>query len=180
MMTTATHDYHLTVRAAGKTYSLDFRQAFFFAYSLARTRKFKEASPIFETLMRSDEDGLLATIMLAYCKAGLRDYAASSELLRAVFPEDANEKADQLHTAFVYVSVGMWADAVQELAAMAKECPDLPVICLLVGDLMLSQRKQTKALMCWKLAVARDHGNGAVAATAKRLFSSQAKQNTRT
>ena len=73
-----------------------------------------------------------------------------------MFPEDAKEKADQLHAAFVYMSLGMWADAVQELTAMTQECPELPVICLLVGDLLILQRKQTKALMCWNLAVMRN------------------------
>jgi thioredoxin-like negative regulator of GroEL len=177
MMTNTTREYRLNVRAGEKTYSLDFRQAFFFGYSLARTRKFKEASPLFEALMRSDDGGPSATIMLAYCRAGLRDYAGSRELLDAVFPESAKEKADRLHTAFVYLSVGMWADAVHELALMAQECPDLPLVCLLVGDVMLLRRRRTKALMCWKLAVARDRGNGEVAATARRLFSSQAKQH---
>jgi thioredoxin-like negative regulator of GroEL len=176
MMTTATHEFRLKVRADGKNYSLDFQQAFFFGYTLARTRRFKEAATIFEALMRADEGGSLATIMLAYCKAGLRDFAASSELLSAVFPEDAKEKAEQLHTAFVFLSLQMWPDAVQELAPLAQECPDLPVVCLLVGDIMLVQRKRNKALMCWKMAVARDRGNGAVAATAKRLFNSQVKQ----
>ena len=120
-MTTATDEYRLKVRSAGKTYSLDFRRAFYFGYAMARTRKFKEASPLFEALTRSGEGGSLATIMLAYCKAGLRDYAGSSELLNAVFPEDAKETADQLHAAFVYMSLGMWADAVQELTAMAQD-----------------------------------------------------------
>ena len=54
------------------------------------------------------------------------------------------------------------------------------MICLLVGDLLILQRKRTKALMCWNLAVARDDDNGAVAATAKRLLSSQVKPPTQT
>jgi thioredoxin-like negative regulator of GroEL len=179
-MTTATQEYRLKVRASGKTYHLNCRQAFYFGYALARTRKFTEASPIFEALTRSDEDGSSATIMLACCKAGLKDYAASSELLNEVFSEDRKEKADQLHAAFVYLSLGMWADAVQELTAMAQECQDLPVICLLLGDLLAFQRKRTKAIICWRLAVARDRGNGAVGTTAKRLLSSQMKQHTKT
>jgi thioredoxin-like negative regulator of GroEL len=183
MMTTTTHEYRLKVHAAGKNYSLDLRQAFYFGYALARTRRFKEASAIFEALVQSDEGGPSVTIILAYCKVSLRDYTASRELLDTVFPEDAKDKADQLHTAFVYMSVGMWADAVQELAAMVQGCPDLPVVCLLVGDLLVRLRKRTKALMCWRLAVARDRGKGAVgavAATAKRLLSAQMKQPTRT
>lgn len=88
-MTTATHEFRLKVHAVGKNYNLDFRQAFFFGYTLARTRRFKEAAPLFEVLMRAEEGVSPAAIMLAYCKAGLRDFAASRELLNAVFPEDA-------------------------------------------------------------------------------------------
>ena len=51
VMTSATHEHHLNIRAAGKTYSLDFRQAFRFGYTLLRTRKFKDAAPVFEAMM---------------------------------------------------------------------------------------------------------------------------------
>lgn len=179
-MATATHEYRLNVRAAGKTYSFNFRQAFRFGHALLRTRRFKEASQVFEAMTHSGSRDPLAMIMLAYCKAGLQDYAASKALLCQVFADGNFAKADQLHTAFVYLSVGMCTDAVQELTALARECPDLPVLCLLLGNLLASQRKQTKAIQCWKLAVARDRSDGAVAATARRLVSAQVKQHTRT
>ena len=38
-MTTVTDEYRLTVRSAGKTYNLDFHQAFYFGYAMAKTRK---------------------------------------------------------------------------------------------------------------------------------------------
>ncbi len=179
-MTTTTHEYRLKVRAGGKTYSLDFRRAFVFAYLLTRTRKFKEALPVFEALTRSNGHDPSATIMLAYCRAVLKDFTGSRELLDTVFSEDVKERADQLHTAFVYLSVGMVADAGAELVVLAQECPNLPVICLLVGDLLVSQRRQAKGIACWKLAVARDRDDGAITATVKRLSSPQGKRHEKT
>jgi predicted Zn-dependent protease len=172
-MTPAIHEYHWNVRAAGKTYSLDFRQAFRFGYALAKARKFKAAARVFQALRHSEDAGSLATIMLAYCKAGLGDYGGSSALLCDVFPNDNKTRLDQLHTAFVYASMGMWEDASRELAELTRRCPRVPVICLLLGDLLASQGRGDKALTCWRLAAARDRRDGAVAAVARRAISSQ-------
>jgi hypothetical protein len=172
-MASATHEHHLNIRAAGKTYNLDFRQAFRFGYTLLRTQKFKDAASVFEAMMHLGDHDHLAAIMLAYCKAGLRDYAASNALLCEAFGDGEKTRAEQLHATFVYLSLQMWPDAVQELAAMAEECPDLPVICLLLGDLLLIQRKPTKAVQCWRLAGKRDASSGAVAMVARQLIASQ-------
>ncbi len=179
MVAIATNEYHLNVHTAGKDYSLDFRQAFRFGYTLLRTRKFKEAAQVFEAMSHINVPGKPATIMLAYCKVGLKDYAASSTLLCQVFT-DEKEKADQLHTAFVYMSVGMWADAIEELAAMASQCPELPAICLLLGDVFALQNKRAKAILSWRLAVTRDQGNGAVATVARQLIGPQAELHVQT
>ncbi len=127
-MSSATHEHHLNIRAAGKTYSLDFRQAFRFGYTLLRTRKFTDAAPVFEAMIRLGDHDHLAAIMLAYCKAGLRDYAASNALLCEAFGDGAKPNAEQLHATFVYLSLQMWPDAVQELTTMANEHADLPVV----------------------------------------------------
>jgi tetratricopeptide (TPR) repeat protein len=179
MMTPATHEYHLNVHAAGKTYSLDVRQAFRFGYTLLRTRKLKEAAQIFEAMTHAETPSRPATIMLAYCRAGLKDYAASSALLCQLFAgENERDKADRLHTAFVYMSVGMWADAIEELAALARQCPELPSVCLLLGDLFALQHKRTKAILCWRMAAKRDHDGGAITAVVRQLVSSQVKPST--
>ena len=174
-MASATHEYHLNVRAAGKTYGLDFRQAFRFGYTLLRTRRFKDACRVFEGMMHSKTPDPLATIMLAYCKAGLKDYAANNALLCQVFGDDEKAKADQLHAAFVYLSVGMWTDAIVELTTLERQCPDLPAICLLLGDVLAYQGRRTEAIVCWRLAAARDHDGGAVAAVARQLVAAQTK-----
>lgn len=179
-MASATHEHHLSIRAAGKTYSLDFRQAFRFGYTLLRTRKFKDAASVFEAMIRLGDHDHLAAIMLAYCKAALRDYAASNALLCEAFGEGEKTRAEQLHATFVYLSLQMWPDAVQELTTMAEECPNLPVICLLLGDLLLIQRKPAKAIQCWRLAGKRDANGGAVAMVATQLVASQTASHERT
>jgi tetratricopeptide (TPR) repeat protein len=174
MMTPATREYHLNVHAAGKNYNLDFRQAFRFGYTLLRTRKFKDAAQIFEAMAHAAAPGRLATIMLAYCRAGLKDYAASNALLCQLFAEESERvKADQLHAAFVYMSVGMWTDAIEELTALARQYPELPSVCLLLGDLFALQHKRTKAVLCWRMAAKRDHDGGAITAVVRQLVSSK-------
>jgi predicted negative regulator of RcsB-dependent stress response len=178
-METAIHEYPLHVRAGGKTYSLDFRQAFQFGYTLLRTGKYTEATQIFETMTHSGSSIQLPTIMLAYCKALVKDYEASQSLLMAAFPDNKIVVADQLHTAFVYVSLGMWDDAFRELAEVVRQYTDLPVICLLLGDLLASQGRRANAITSWRLAVERDHKDGAVAAFIQQLVSSSTKSHTR-
>ncbi len=177
MMATATNEYRLNIHAGGKNYSLDYQQAFRFGYGMARTRKFKEAAKVFESLAGTGDPGGLAAIMLAYCKAGLKDYKACNDQLCNVFPNNAAEKVEQLQAAFVYVSLGMWPDAAAELTAVARAYPDLPLACLVLGDAFAYQKKRTKALACWRMAIVRDRGNGAVATVARQLVSSQTKSH---
>ena len=168
-------EYRLNVHAAGKTYSLDFRQGFRFGYTLLKTAQFKEASRVFEALMRSGDDAPMLSVMLAYCQAGLRDYGRSKALLSAAFPEGGRDKAERLHTAFVYLSVGMWADAVEGLQQGGAPVPQP------AGDVSAAGRRAgdpgatRKAILCWRLAAARDRRSGAVAATARYLISTHTK-----
>ena len=104
-------EYRLNVHAAGKTYSLDFRQGFRFGYTLLKTAQFKEASRVFQP---TGALGLLRHAVSHACvlpswSPGRR---VNKALLSAAFPEGGRDKAERLHTAFVYLSVGMWADAV--------------------------------------------------------------------
>jgi len=87
--------------------------------------------------------------------------------------EGEKDKAVQLHTAFVYMSVGMWADAIEELGKLVNRCHNLPAICLLLGDVFALQKNRSKAILCWRLATKRDRDNGAVAAVARQLLSAQ-------
>jgi hypothetical protein len=93
------------------------------------------------------------------------------------FPDSQREKAEWLHTAFVYLGVGMWTDGAMELSKVVRRCPDLPVVCLILGDVLAILRRRTKAVKCWQLAIARDRGGGPVATTARRLILSSANRS---
>jgi hypothetical protein len=180
MMATAASEYRLKVRVAGKTYSLDLQQAFHFGYMLVRQRRYRRATQVFDAMAHSGRSNTLATIMLAYCKALLKDYEATQDLLIAAFPGNRITVAEQLHTAFVYVSLGMWADAVAALSEVARQYDDLPIVCLLLGDLLASQGTRADAITCWRLAVARDHKDGAVASFVRQLVPSRARSHAKT
>lgn len=171
-MASASREHRLNLRTAGKTYRLDFRQAFRFGYTLLRARRFKEAASVFDALMRLGDPDHLAAIMLAYCKALVKDYQGSQGLLVAAFPGNRLVLADQLHTAFVYVSLGMWTDAVEELTAIVEETADLPVVCLLLGDLFAALGKRSDAVKYWRYAAGRDRKDGAVRAVLEQQMAS--------
>jgi thioredoxin-like negative regulator of GroEL len=178
--TTTANEHRLTVRVEGKTYNVDFRQAFRVGYALARTGRYEDAVRLFEAMAHSGTPSRSVTIMLAFCKAGLKDYRGSKDLLSAEFPDNQKAEADQLHTAFVFLSVGMWADGIEELIEVARRHPDLPTVCLLLGEALLARGKQTKAILCWRLATARDRADGAVAMVARHLISAHLKPRPRT
>jgi len=174
-MASTKQEYHLNVHANGKSYRLDYPKAFQFGYSLLRTRKFQEAAKIFETMIRGEDPDRSAAVMLAYCKAGIRDYASSSAILCEVFADESERiKADQCHTAFVYMSVGMWADAIEELTSVIRQSRNLSSICLLLGDLFMLLHKPKKAFLCWKMALQRDP-SGAIGLIARLLMGPKAK-----
>jgi thioredoxin-like negative regulator of GroEL len=175
-MMPVTQEHHLNIRVAGKTYRLDYRQAFRVGYTLLRTRRFRDAAQVFDGLSQlSNNDHTSITIMLAYCKAGLRDYVGSSSVLGTLFSEDQGDRADQLHTAFACLSVGMWADATEELTGLVEQCPHLPTLSLLLGDLFLVQKQPDKAIVSWEKAIERDRDGGAVTAVARQLIATQAR-----
>lgn len=177
--TTTANEHRLNVCVEGKTYNVDFQQAFRVGYALARTGRYEDAVRLFEALAHSESPNRAAKILLAFCKAGLKDFRASSVLLSAAFSDDERAEADQLHAAFVFLSVGMWADGIKELAKLARRFPDLAAVCLLLGDALLARGKRTKAIMCWRLAAARDHDGGSVATVARHLISSHLKPRPR-
>ena len=114
--------------------------------------------------------------MLAYCKARLKEYTLCSEVLHMLFGEKQAAVAEALHTAFVYSNLGLWPDTIRELAKVADDRPDLPSVCLLLGDLFAGLGRRDKALRCWRLAIQRDQPNGSVASEAQRELAALLKQ----
>lgn len=114
--------------------------------------------------------------MLACCKAGLNRYSSCNKLLRTLFAAEGSPVAERLHTAFVYRNLGLRADAIRELTQVAQNRPDLPTVCLLLGDLYEAIGQKQRAIQCWRLAIQRDDPGGAVALVARQGLSALARQ----
>jgi hypothetical protein len=64
--------------------------------------------------------------------------------------------------------MGFKDDAIQKLAKLAEAHTELPTLCLWLGDMYELSEQTEEAMKWWKLAVAHDHLNGAVALAARR------------
>ena len=84
--TTTANEHRLNVCVEGKTYNVDFQQAFRVGYALARTGRYVDAVRLFEALAHSESPNRAAKILLAFCKAGLKDFRADERpAFRRVF-----------------------------------------------------------------------------------------------
>jgi hypothetical protein len=174
-LATDTKQVHLQI--GPKTYSLSLSKAFSVAHEFMCRKNYTAASQVCEALVQSGSLGPRATIMLACCKAGLKDYFSCNELLRSLFAAQDTPVAEGLHTAFVYGRLGMRSDAIRELAKVADDRPDLPTVCLLLGDLFAAVGHNDKAVQCWRLAIQRDQRDGSVAREAQKGLSILLKQS---
>jgi tetratricopeptide (TPR) repeat protein len=165
---TLTGDKRLVRLQAGtRTYSLSLERAFAAAHSLLKSREYEAAIRVLEAIARSGNNGARIDIMLACCKAGIKDYTSCNALLHRVFSGESQSTADQVQAAFVYDTLGMRNDAARELTVAVDERPDLPSLSLLLGDLMAALGKASKAALYWQLAMKRDEDSGLVANAAK-------------
>lgn len=167
----ASNKKSVQVQLGPRTYSLSLSKAFSIAHEFIRRKQYKAASQVCRALVQSRHLGPRAVIMLARCKAGLNSYSSCNKLLRTLFTAEDSPVAERLHTAFVYHHLGLRADAIRELTQVAHDRPDLPTVCLLLGDLYAAAGRKDRAMHCWQLAVQRDHHGGAVAHEARRGLS---------
>jgi hypothetical protein len=158
----------LKLRIGPNTYRLGRENAISLAHALLRAKKYDLAARICEVVLHWDVDAPQPAILLACCKAGLRDYAACTRILQAVFAGDKEHLAEHFRAALVYHNLGMPPDAEIELIAVADEVPDLPVLWLLLGDEYVTMGDRRKARLCWRLAVDRDVRGGPIALAARR------------
>jgi hypothetical protein len=157
----------IRLRIGPRTYDLSLSRAYRLAHSLLRGKEYKAAGKVLDALIQNDGPRQRTAILLAYCKAGEHDYAACNALLQKIFVNGQEPTLHRLQAAFVFNSVGMRPDAVQELTHVVNERNDLPTTCLLLGDLLAAAGKIKKAALCWTLAIRRDQANGWVACAAR-------------
>jgi lipopolysaccharide biosynthesis regulator YciM len=137
------------------------------AHTLFRKKEYAAAAKVLKALARADPSHPRTAILLACCQAALSNFAGSHDLLAQAFPGENRSVATRLHEAFIFHRVGMTGDTVEELTVVANQRKDLAVVCLLLGDVFAAAGKQRKAAVCWRLAVQRDGGKGAVAKAAR-------------
>jgi hypothetical protein len=163
----ATSGPRLKLRIGSSTYSLGRENAVSLAHALIKAKKYDLAARICETILGWNANAPEPAILLACCKAGLKNYAACNRILQSVFTGEKKHLAEHLQAALVYHTLGMTPDAEGELIAVADEAPDLPMIWLLLGDEYAAVGDQRKARLCWQVAIDRDIRGGPIALAAK-------------
>ena len=162
------NNQRLKFEIGSKTHQVSPEDAIVLAHALIAAKKYDRAGQICEVLLGRDSLDSCAAIFLACCKAGLRDFAACSQLVKDVLGEEHLQLAEHLHAALVYQELGPTPDAVSELTAATNDAPDMPVLWLLLGDEYAAIGDRHKAALCWRLAIDRDTHGGPVALVARR------------
>jgi len=172
----------LILRFGEKRRNISPDHALALAHSLLRAKKYDCAAKICEVVTRCECEDPRAAILLACCRAGLKEYAVCNQILREVFSGDKAPLAERLQAAFVYDNLGMERDAARELTAIVDEDPNRPMVWLLLGDELHLLGMDEKAALCWQLAIDRDRKEGPAALAAKqelRLVRQQAQAENR-
>jgi tetratricopeptide (TPR) repeat protein len=157
----------LKVQIGSSQYDVGRENAVVVAHALLAAKKYHYAARICEVLLGWDSHDSCAAILLACCKAGLRDYAACNQLFKDVFEKSNLQLAEHLQAALVYQELGTRLDAVSELTAATNDAPDMAILWLLLGDEYAAIGNRDKATLCWRLAIDRDTRGGSVALAAR-------------
>jgi hypothetical protein len=166
----ATQESRIRLLVGERSYLLDPQRAFVFAHTLILKKEYDKAATVLQAVVASKVEHPRPAILLAYCKAALKDYAASHDLLELSFPEEKQLVADRLHDAFTYHGLGVKTDTLQELIKLSNDYKDLPTVCLILGDIFAEVKNLHQAALCWKLAMQRDGKEGIVAQAAREVL----------
>ena len=147
---------------------ISYEQLFSIGHSLFTDGKPRAAEDAFQALVDVRGRGVRAKIMLARCKAELEKYEECENIVHSLFNDGNEPAAEKLQTAFVYHSIGMIDEAIQELIKVVNKYKDLPTACLYLGDLYNEAGDLAMAVRCWKMAIGRDRDGGSVAMTARK------------
>jgi hypothetical protein len=158
----------IEVRLGKKIYHLAYVPAFALAYALLKQGQCEDAATLFERLKAFTDQGPKALIMEAFCHAATLHFSDCGKPLGEIFNGERQHVAAELHNAFVSFHVGIRQDALTTMIDLVNKHPDLPTLCLLLGDMFAKTGQVDMARTCWKMAVKRDHLGGAVAVVASR------------
>jgi hypothetical protein len=95
-------------------------------------------------------------------------FDSCSKPLTEAFAGSDPEIITSLHNAFISYHVGIRQEGLDAMIALVNKHPDLPTLCLLLGNMLDAAGRLAMANRCWALAVHRDRPGGAVAAVAMR------------
>ncbi len=167
----------LIVQMGKKKWAMTYQEVFSLGHSVMQAGHFHTATVVFTALSRIRGRGLRAKIMLARCTAEIEDFDACSGILDKIFEGEDFPVAKELESAFVFHTMELRDEAIQEMLKVVKGFPDFPTAFLYLGDLFLEQGLTKKAIYCWKFAIKRDRKGGAISVTArKQLADLTAKQ----
>jgi Flp pilus assembly protein TadD len=158
----------IEIRIGKKVQRVAYAQAFMLACSLLDDGQVEDAIRLFERLAEFTDHGPRALIMLAFCHAAALHFEQCSRPLAELFNGDKKHVAADLHNAFVSYHVGIRQDALNIMVELVNKHPDLPTLCLLLGNMFAAAGESGMAKKCWSLAVHRDRNDGAVAAVATK------------
>ena len=163
----AKNDRKFALEVGGKSRELTFEETFAYGHAFLKAKEYAAAAGIFKTLLEARGADRPVMIMLALCEAELDHFEVCQQILQDAFEGKEESLAEKLHSAFVYYTLGMSGDVVEELAEIVTDRTDLPTVCLILGDLFGTKKQLDKARSCWKTAIKRDDRAGAVAFTAR-------------
>jgi hypothetical protein len=166
-------------RQGNRELALSYRQAFACGHALVEQQRFAEARQIFRVLAAVAGRGPRARIMLARCEAGLGQFKLCRQILGNIFRHETHPVWEELAAAFVLWQLGLRGEAARALAHVIGQYPNLPTVCLLLGERFAAARNDAKAGYCFRLAIRRDNAQGAVSAAARQHLAALRKRRAR-
>ncbi len=150
-----------------KLYELTFVDAFAYAHGLVKQGNVGSAATIFQRLSEVTQQGTHAKIMWAYCCTRQGKLEEAKQLLLSSVEGD-EELATNILEVFVHENLKDRNDILFQHIHLVNSYKELPVLCLLLGDVLQARNSLDKAKQCWQMAITRDKVDGPVAAAADK------------
>jgi hypothetical protein len=163
----ARDDGKFALEIGKQRHELTFEETFAYGHAFLKSKESAVAAGIFKTLLKSRGVDRSVMVMLALCEAEMDCFESCQQTLGDAFVGRDEPLVERLLSAFVYYKLGMPAEVVRELTVIGTDRRDLPVICLVLGDVFQRMRRSDEASSWWKRAIRRDEQGGPVAVTAQ-------------
>ncbi|MFO0977984.1 MAG: hypothetical protein U0996_16380 [Planctomycetaceae bacterium] len=160
-----------TVRRGDRCEQWTYETLFDYGHRLLMKGKYDSGAAVFAELASAKDYEPKASVFLAWCHAMRDDYAGSSATLSRALPRDMyGDVASRLHDLFVLWRVGLFLDVKKELTQLAAGHPELPSLCLLLGDLLKTCGADRLSRRFYRKAIELDRPDGAISRSADSLL----------